>query len=164
MPTLPARLPWALVAGLAAAPLALAAPPAAMPPLVEHLLPWTAERESLTVAYLQAHRTAPLSGDPVADTQMNPRAIVLHWTAGPTAKSAWSTFASARLAGRADLADAGALNVGAHFLVDRDGTIERLAPDTRVLRHCIGLNHLAIRSPGWSWGATLSQVQALPSR
>jgi N-acetylmuramoyl-L-alanine amidase len=111
-----------------------------MPALIEDLLPWTAEREALTVAYLRAHRTAPLTGDPDRDTRMVPRAIVLHWTAGPTAASARATFAPARLAGRADLADAGALNVGAHFLVDRDGAITRLAPDDRVLRHCIGLN------------------------
>ncbi len=115
-----------------------------MPPLVEHLLPWTAERDALTVAYLRAHRTAPVTGDPAVDTHMVPRAIVLHWTAGPTASSAWSTFAPARLSGRAELQGAGALNVGAHYLVDQDGSIQRLVPDDRVVRHCIGLNHVAI--------------------
>jgi len=34
--------------------------------------------------------------------------------------------------------------VSAHFLVDRDGTIYRLQPETRMGRHCIGLNHIAI--------------------
>lgn len=115
-----------------------------MPPVVEHLLPWTTERDSLTEAYLRAHRTAPLTGDPAVDTHMVPRAIVLHWTAGPTAASAWATFAPARLAGRDELRDGGDLNVGAHYLVGQDGTIERLVPDDRVVRHCIGLNHVAI--------------------
>lgn len=117
---------------------------APMPPIVDHLLPWSAEREALTEAYLRAHRTAALTGDPAIDTRMVPRAIVLHWTAGPTARSAWSTFAPARLAGRPELDAGGALNVGAHFLVDRDGRIERLVPEDRVVRHCIGLNHVAI--------------------
>jgi N-acetyl-anhydromuramyl-L-alanine amidase AmpD len=34
--------------------------------------------------------------------------------------------------------------VSSHFLVDRDGTIYRLQPETRFARHCIGLNHIAI--------------------
>ena len=37
-----------------------------------------------------------------------------------------------------------ALNVSAHFLVDRDGTIHQLLPDTTFARHVIGLNHCAI--------------------
>jgi len=36
------------------------------------------------------------------------------------------------------------LNVSAHFLVDRDGTIYQLMPETRMARHAIGVNHLAI--------------------
>ncbi len=134
-----------------------------MPPLVEHLLPWTAERDTLTEAYLQAHRTAPLTGDPAIDTHMVPRAIVLHWTAGPTVASAWSTFASAKLNGRAELQGAGALNVGAHYLVDRDGSIQRLVPDDRVVRHCIGLNHVAIgiENVGGGAGFPLTDAQVL---
>jgi N-acetyl-anhydromuramyl-L-alanine amidase AmpD len=45
---------------------------------------------------------------------------------------------------RAELARAGAVNVSAHFVVDRDGTIYQLQPATRFARHCIGLNHIAI--------------------
>ena len=134
-----------------------------MPPLVEHLLPWTAERDTLTEAYLHAHRTAPLTGDPAIDTHRVPRAIVLHWTAGPTAASAWSTFAPARLNGRLELQGAGALNVGAHYLVDRDGSIQRIVPDDRVVRHCIGLNHVAIgiENVGGGPGYPLTEAQVL---
>jgi len=110
----------------------------------DHLLPWSDERTTLTEQYLAAHRTAPLSGDPEVDTRMVARAVVLHWTGGPTAMSAWNTFAPTRLSGRPELSRGGALNVGAHFLVDRDGTIQRLVPEDRVVRHCIGLNHVAI--------------------
>ncbi len=135
-------------------------PLAPMPPLVEHLLPWTAERDTLTEAYLQAHRTSPLTGNPAIDTYMVPRAIVLHWTAGPTAASAWSTFAPAKLSGRSELQGAGALNVGAHYLVDQNGSIQRLVPDDRVVRHCIGLNHVAIGIENVGGGAGLPLTEA----
>ncbi len=132
--------------------------------ILDHAIPWTPVRESLTVEYLAAHRTTALSGDPERDTRMAPQVVVLHWTAGPTAKSAWNTFAPARLAGRAELQGAGALNVGAHYLVDRDGTIERLFPEDRVVRHCIGLNHIAIGienvGGGAEWPLTDAQVEA----
>lgn len=134
-----------------------------MPPLVEHLLPWSAERDSLTEAYLLAHRTAPLTGDPAVDTYMIPRAIVLHWTAGPTAASAWATFSAAKLSGRTELQGAGALNVGAHYLVEQNGAIQRLVPDDRVVRHCIGLNHVAIgvENVGGGVGYPLTDAQVV---
>ncbi len=36
------------------------------------------------------------------------------------------------------------LNVSAHFLVDKDGSIYRMMPETYMGRHVIGLNHCAI--------------------
>jgi N-acetyl-anhydromuramyl-L-alanine amidase AmpD len=48
------------------------------------------------------------------------------------------------LGGRADLTGASNLNVSSQFLIDRDGTIFRLLPDTTFARHVIGLNYLAI--------------------
>lgn len=133
-------------------------------PREDKRLPFTEEREALTVEYLQAHRTTALSGDPARDTRMEPRVVVLHWTAGPTMASAWNTFRPARLAGRPELQGAGALNVGAHFLVDRDGTVYRLFDEDRVLRHVIGLNHLAIGienvGGGEQWPLTAAQVAA----
>ena len=112
--------------------------------IVDHLLPWSDERTALTEQYLTTHRTVPLSGDPEVDTHMVARAVVLHWTGGSTAASAWNTFAPVRLSGRPELLRGGDLNVGAHFLVDQDGRIERLVPVDRVVRHCIGLNHVAV--------------------
>ncbi len=156
----------ALATMLLAACAVAAEPPAAAPapPIVDRLLPFGPEREALTAAYLAAHRTAPLSGDAAADTRMTPRVIVLHWTGGPTAESAWNTFAPARLAGRPELRDGGDLNVGAHYLVDRDGTITRMVPEDRVVRHCIGLNHVAIGienvGGGEQWPLTDAQVAA----
>lgn len=134
------------------------------PEIREHPLPWDPERQALTVDYLARHRTTALSGDAQVDTRMTPRVVVLHWTAGATAESAWNTFAGARLGGRPELQAAGALNVGAHYVVDRDGTIWRLFADEVVLRHVIGLNHLAIGienvGGGARWPLTPAQVQA----
>ena len=132
--------------------------------VLDHLLPWDAERQALTVSYLAAHRTTPLTGDAEVDTRLTPKVIVLHWTGGPTASSAWNTFAAPTLAGRPELQGGGALNVGAHYLVDRDGRIERIAPEDRVVRHCIGLNHVAIGienvGGGKEWPLTEAQVAA----
>jgi N-acetylmuramoyl-L-alanine amidase len=117
----------------------------AAPPLVIHdrPLPHEAERAALTREYLRAHLPDG-HPHPVDAVDMAPRAVVLHWTGSGSADSAWHTFAPARLAGRPELQKAGALNVGAHFLVDRAGQVSRLAPETRILRHAIGLNHVAI--------------------
>lgn len=106
----------------------------------DRLLPWDAEREALTLAYRAAHQGESYA----ADSRIEPQVIVLHWTGGSSADSAWQTFAPARLSGRPELQGAGALNVSAHYLVDRDGRVERLLPDTTMARHTIGLNHVAI--------------------
>ncbi len=143
-------------------------PEAAAPSSVEitdRLLPWTEERTALTAAYLRAHRTATdLPDDDELLSKLDPKLVVLHWTAGPTADGAWNTFAPTRLRGRAEIAGAGALNVSAHFLVDRDGSISRLVPEDRVARHVIGLNHVAIGvenvGGGESWPLTEAQMEA----
>jgi N-acetylmuramoyl-L-alanine amidase len=117
---------------------------AAEPVVTERLLPFDRERLTLMSQYLEAHTGRERSRDPRVDCTITPRIVVLHWTGGPTADSAWSTFAPTRLAGRPDLDDAGAVNVSAHYLVDRDGTIYRLMPDNLAARHVIGLNHVAV--------------------
>ncbi len=110
------------------------------PPIVDTPMAWSDERARLTLEYRRAH------SDPDAkDLTIAPRVIVLHYTAGGSAKATRAYFDNVRIeAGRAELARAGAVNVSSHFLVDRDGTIYRLQPETRFARHCIGLNHIAI--------------------
>jgi N-acetyl-anhydromuramyl-L-alanine amidase AmpD len=111
-----------------------------MPEIVEAPLAWSDERARLTLDYRRAH------SDPAAsDLAIEPRVIVLHFTGGDSAKATRAYFDHTRIeASRAGLARAGAVNVSSHFLVDRDGTIYRLQPETRFARHCIGLNHIAI--------------------
>jgi len=76
---------------------------------------------------------------------IQPRMIILHWTGIASFESTWKYFNRTRAeAARSELAAAGEVNVSAHFLVDRDGTIYRLMPETWMARHCIGLNHVAI--------------------
>ncbi len=154
---------WGAVA--LAALLGATAALAEAPWIVDQLLPNNEERVALMAAYLRAHRTAsPLPADDAAVVRLVPRAIVLHWTAGPTAQSCVHTFAPARLAGRPELSRGGAVNVGAHFLVDRDGSVRRLLPETQATRHAIGLNHVAIGvenvGDGERWPLTPAQVDA----
>lgn len=121
------------------APIPSSAPPP-HPAWTERALPFGPGRIAATRAYLRAHYGVVADRDPV----IVPHVVVLHWTAGPTAESAWQTFAAETLAGRPELAGGGDLNVSAHFLVDRDGAITRLMPETWMARHVIGLNHVAV--------------------
>ncbi|MEP0711109.1 MAG: peptidoglycan recognition family protein, partial [Algoriphagus sp.] len=73
-----------------------------------------------------------------------PKMVVVHWTAINTIEATFDVFNSPTLAGRADLTGASNLNVSSQFLIDRDGMIFRLLPDTTFARHTIGLNYLAI--------------------
>ncbi|MGE0868799.1 MAG: peptidoglycan recognition family protein [Kofleriaceae bacterium] len=128
--------------------------------IIDTPIAWSAERERLTLAYRRAH-----SDPAAADLTIVPRAIVLHYTAGSSAVATRRYFDRPRIeSARAQLARAGAVNVSAHFIVDRDGTIFRLQPETRYARHCIGLNHLAIGienvGDNARWPLTQAQVAA----
>ena len=74
-----------------------------------------------------------------------PKMIVLHWTAIPTFEKSYEAFENSTLPNwRPDIESVSGLNVSAHFLVDQDGVIYRLMPETTMARHVIGLNHSAI--------------------
>lgn len=76
---------------------------------------------------------------------IEPKMVVLHWTAIPTLERSFTALNDPQLSGgRTEIAGAGSLNVSTHFLVDRDGSIYRLMPETLMGRHVIGLNHAAI--------------------
>lgn len=108
--------------------------------IVSRPLNFDRERVDLTLAYRRLHQ------DPEAkDILIQPKMIILHWTAINSLEATWEYFNRTRAeAARPELAAAGEVNVSAHFLVDRDGTIYRLMPETWMARHCIGLNHVAI--------------------
>jgi N-acetyl-anhydromuramyl-L-alanine amidase AmpD len=71
--------------------------------------------------------------------------IVLHWTAIPTFEGSYDAFYNEKIPSwREVVSMASGLNVSSHFLVDQDGTIYSLMPETIMGRHVIGLNHCAI--------------------
>ncbi|WP_159475604.1 N-acetylmuramoyl-L-alanine amidase [Dyadobacter sp. 3J3] len=99
-----------------------------------------AERKRLSIDYL-ANRHSIKQKTPYIKPQM----IVLHWTAVPSIEETFDVFNPVLLPGaRAGIASASNLNVSSQFLIDRDGTIFRLLPDTAFARHVIGLNYCAI--------------------
>lgn len=91
---------------------------------------------------------------------IEPRMVVLHWTGIRSGEDSWRTFDKEALsADRTDIAAGGDVNVSAHFLVDKDGSITRLMPESRMARHVIGLNLCAIGIENVG-GPELSEAQA----
>lgn len=130
---------------LDAAELVIAPPDAAVPDaplaaIVDWPVPWPPVRERLMLEYRRLH------SDPAAtDLTIEPRMIVLHYTGGHSAKGTHGYFSRTRIEDeRATLRKGGEANVVSHFVIDRDGTIFRLIPETRMGRHAIGVNHTAI--------------------
>jgi len=98
------------------------------------------ERIDMTKEYIQKHY-----GMSVDNIEIVPQIIVLHWTADMSFDKSFNRLKPQRLfSDRKDIAKASALNVSAHFMVDRDGTIYRLMPETWMARHVIGLNYSSI--------------------
>ena len=110
------------------------------PRIVDKPIDFGPQRIALTKAYILQHY-----GKKVEDITIDPKVIVLHWTADMGRDSSFERLRPELLPGsRNDIASAGALNVSAQFLVDRDGTIYRLMPETWMARHVIGLNDNSI--------------------
>lgn len=125
---------------IADAPVDAAAPDAPLATIVEWPVPWPPLRERLMLEYRRLH------SDPAAtDLTIEPRMIVLHYTGGHSAKGTHGYFSRTRIEDeRKTLRKGGEANVVSHFVIDRDGTIFRLIPETRMGRHAIGVNHTAI--------------------
>lgn len=98
------------------------------------------ERFRLTASYCLTHY-----GSESAELR-EPQMIVVHYTAFATRDESYRFFAPPRLdkESRRDIAGGGAVNVSAHYLIDRDGSALQLAPDNVVCRHTIGFNRSAI--------------------
>ena len=116
--------------------------PAPIPALaiVDRPITYDDARIARTIAYRRQHQDPAASG-----VEIEPRMIILHHTGGGSADATWRYFDRPTIeSARKTIADAGDLNVSSQFLVDRDGTILRLMPETHMARHCVGLNHVAI--------------------
>lgn len=112
----------------------------ACPAIVARPIPFGADRERLTLDYIRAHYDSTATS-----IVIHPAMIVVHWTSTRTFVEAYAEFEPTELPpSRSELEKAGPLNVSAHYMIDRDGTIYRLMPDSIMARHVIGLNRLAI--------------------
>ncbi|MDF1881664.1 N-acetylmuramoyl-L-alanine amidase [Sulfurimonas sp. MAG313] len=81
----------------------------------------------------------------VDDITIIPRIIVIHWTAIDDLDASFKRFLFPTLPlDRPDIQKASSLNVSTHFMIDTDGTIYQLMPETTMARHVIGLNFSSI--------------------
>ena len=110
--------------------LGVALPAPALAAMVDKPIVWNARRKALTEQYARTHYGR-------AFTTITPRAVVVHWTADDKMASAWNWF-------NREASHRGTAQVASHFIVDRDGTIYRLTPETRLNPHAIGYNWCAI--------------------
>lgn len=103
-------------------------------------VPFSADRIAASKQYIELHY-----GESPDDITIVPRIIVLHWTAIDDLDETLAVFDREKLGdSRPGLAGAGDVNVSIQFVVDRDGTVYRLMPETWMARHCIGLNYSSI--------------------
>jgi len=110
------------------------------PVIIEKLISYTEERKQLSIDYLKNRH-----GINQANANIAPTMIVLHYTGKGTVKSIYNYFNQAIIENAREInKKESRLNVSSHYLVDRDGTIFRLVPDTLFCRHTIGLNYCAI--------------------
>ena len=97
---------------------------------------FTQNRVELTKEYIKKSY-----GLDVNNINIIPKIIVIHHTASDDLKESFDRFyPEILLTDRTDINKAGSLNVSAQFLVDFDGTIYSLMPETYMARHVIGLN------------------------
>jgi N-acetyl-anhydromuramyl-L-alanine amidase AmpD len=108
--------------------------------IIDKPVEFSDKRIELTKDYIAAHY-----GRQVDDIEIVPKIIVLHWTAVGSFDKCYGIFNRQVLGNsRPKLEGAGQVNVAIQFLVDRDGTVYRLMPETWMARHCIGINYNSI--------------------
>lgn len=117
--------------------------------LYKYKIEYTSYRIQLLKEYAEAHYSdyyMETTGSPEwPGIEIEPKVIVMHYTAVPTLEETVEVFTPDTLRGRAFIGSAGKANVGVQFLVDQDGSIYQITPkDNYFARHCIGLNHCAI--------------------
>lgn len=110
------------------------------PKVIQKPIPFDEERARLSLEYMKV-RHGLQQEKPVID----PKMVVVHYTVIPTMEKTYQAFYDNRLPGaRAGIASASSLNVSSQYVIDQDGKIYQLLPDTVFARHTIGLNHCAI--------------------
>lgn len=107
--------------------------------IIQKQIPITETRKELTREYTKRHYGIE------ALHMDTPKIVVVHWTGGGSINSVYTYFSHDTTRRSAMPPHKGdRVNVGAQFLVDRDGTIYQLFDETFIARHCIGMNYHAI--------------------
>jgi len=97
-------------------------------------------RIDLTKEYIKNHY-----GIKSDNINIIPKMIVIHHTALNDFEKSYKRFYPSKLlSDRKYIQKKSNLNVSAHFLVNRNGTIYSLMPETYMARHIIGLNYSSI--------------------
>ena len=100
------------------------------PVIIDRPVRLTEYRKQLTREYAFLHYGEEF-------TEIVPQAVIVHWTESPETDGVYDYFYK-------EVRKDGTLNVCSQFLVDRDGTIFLLTPETMLDRHAIGYNWCAI--------------------
>lgn len=108
--------------------------------IIQKPILFSQKRINLTKEYIKNHYDLDVKNIDIA-----PKSIVLHWTSIMNFELCHERLNAEKIvAGRKQIEKASLLNVSAHFLVDRDGTIYQLMSENLMARHTIGLNYSAI--------------------
>ncbi len=98
------------------------------------------KRVELTKEYIKSHYNLD-----VEDIKITPKIIVIHHTAIDDFDISLACFKTQTLPNeRPDIHKGGAVNVSAHFIVERNGVVHQLMPLDMMARHVIGLNYNSI--------------------
>jgi N-acetylmuramoyl-L-alanine amidase len=75
----------------------------------------------------------------------SPKIVLVHFTVIPTLEETVAYFQKDSIeSSRTNISKFSQMNVGIHYIVDKDGSIYKLVPDTVIARHAIGFNHVSI--------------------
>ena len=108
--------------------------------IIQKPILYNEQREQLSLEYLKQRYNMIQEKATII-----PKMVVVHWTVIPTMQGTYDAFYAPTLPeSRAKISSASQLNVSSQYLIDRDGSIYQLLPDTTFARHVIGLNHSAI--------------------
>ena len=123
--------------------------------IVQKPITFDEERKQLSLEYLEKRY-----GIVKEEASIEPQMVVVHYTVIPTMEKTYQAFYGSQLPGfRTAIKGASALNVSSQYLIDRDGTVYQLLPDTVFARHVIGLNHCAIGIENVADGGDLPMTQ-----
>lgn len=108
--------------------------------IIKKFITYNKKRQELSLEYLKLRH-----GLNKSTPTIDPKIIVLHYTAGGTLESNFRYFDKTEIEeSRTVIRGQSNLNVSSHYLIDRDGRIYQLMDDHMFARHVIGLNYCAI--------------------